>query len=100
MRGTRTFLSYVYDGNTQSQTGSGGHMVRDDFLHRISTIFVNAVLFVDKRKHVTIGITVTSRRGELLPPKLGMHRQARGKCYRIVTKSVWDIMWGITWDNV
>jgi len=75
-------------------------MVRDDFLRHISTIFVSATFLFDKRKHVTIGIMVTARRSELLPQKPGKHRQARVKCYRIVTKSAGDIKWGITWDNV
>jgi hypothetical protein len=39
------------------------------------------------RKHTTIGSTVAARRGELLPQNLGKQRQARAKCYRIVTES-------------
>ena len=51
------------------------------------------------RKHITIGIRVTARRGEFLPKEPGKERQTRAKWYGIVSESVGDNLWVITWDN-
>ena len=51
------------------------------------------------RKHITIGIRVTARRGEFLPKPPGKERAIRAKWYGHVTESVEDNKWVVSWDN-
>ena len=51
------------------------------------------------RKHITIKIRETTRRGEFLPIEHGKKRQTRAKLYGIVSESMGDNLWVITWDN-
>ena len=72
----------------------------DNFLDHFFTIFVCTNLLVDMRKQITIGIgTMTSRRGDLFPPKTGKQRQTRANCYGILIDSAGGYLWGITWGN-
>jgi len=48
------------------------------------------------RKHITIGIWVTARRGELLFKESCKERQARAEWYGIVNESFGDSLWAIT----
>ena len=73
--------------------------MRDDFLNQISTIFVCTTFLVDMRKHNTIGIRVSARRGEFLPKEPSRERNIRGGWYGFATESVGDNLWVITWDN-
>ena len=51
------------------------------------------------RKHITVGIRVTARRGEFLPKPPGKERAIRDKWYGMVTEYVEDNKWKVLWDN-